>query len=79
MRNIKNVLRLYFVGGIESRRQLAGATGVSKSAVAELLQRAAHAGLSGWGAIEALDEAALEARLYPAMATKRDTLPRQSC
>ncbi len=76
MRNIKNVLRLYFAGGIQSRRQLARAAKISKSAVAELLQRAAHAGLSDWGAIETLDEAALEALLYPAVAKKRDARPR---
>lgn len=68
MRHIKSVLRLFHLGGIQSRRQLARAVGVSKTAVAECLQRAGAAGLCTWAAIEALDETQLEERLYASVA-----------
>jgi transposase len=65
MQKIKDILRLHWVGGINSRRQLARATGCGKTAVSECLRRAAVAGLTGWEAVEALDEEELEKRLYP--------------
>jgi transposase len=65
MRKIKDILRLHWVGGISSRRQLARATGASKTAVSECLRRAAAAGLTSWEAVQALQEEALEKRLYP--------------
>ena len=65
MRQIKTILRLHFAGGVGSCRVLARAVGAGKSAVADCLRRAKAAGLSSWAAIESLDEAALEARLYP--------------
>jgi transposase len=68
MRKIKDVLRLHLVGGISSCRQLAGAVGCGKSAVADCLRRAAAAGLDRWEAIAELDEGELERRLYPANA-----------
>jgi len=65
MRKIKEVLRLYFQGGISSRRHIGQALGLSKSAAGECLQRALAAGLSNWAQVEALDDASLEQRLYP--------------
>lgn len=65
MRDIKTVLRLYFLGGVKSLRKLAQASGMSKSAIGACLQRAQATGLSSWELIDVLDEAALEARLYP--------------
>jgi len=65
MRKIKDILRLHWVGGISSRRQLARATGCGKTAVSECLRRAAIAGLAGWEAVEALEEEELQRRLYP--------------
>ena len=64
MRQIKTILQLYHVGGIESRRQLARAVGAGKTAVADCLRRAQAAGLTAWEAIEPLDEDALERKLY---------------
>lgn len=72
MRKIREVLRLYWVGGVRSRRRLAYAVGCGKTAISECLRRAAAAGLEGWQAIEPLDEEALERRLYPPA-----TLPRK--
>ncbi|MGH8217590.1 MAG: hypothetical protein ACREUT_03320 [Steroidobacteraceae bacterium] len=65
MHKIKDLLRLHFVGGVHSRRQLARAVGCGKTAVSDCLQRAAAAGLTSWEAIAALDEEQLEQRLYP--------------
>jgi len=65
MHKIKAVLRLHLLGGVSSRRELARAAGCGKSAVAECLRRAESAGLTRWELIEALDEEALFARLYP--------------
>ncbi len=66
MHKIKDLLRLHFVGGIDSRRQLARAVGCGKTAVADCLRRATATGLSCWEAIAVLDEEELERRLYPA-------------
>lgn len=52
-------------GGMESRRQIARAVGVGKSSVADRLRRAQAAGITDWGAIEALDKETLGRRLYP--------------
>lgn len=65
MRRIREVLRLAALG--HSARQIAGSVGAARSTVAECLQRAAQAGLS-WPLPAEQDEAALEARLYPAKA-----------
>ena len=65
MHKIKDILRLHYVGGIESRRQLSRAVGCGKTAVSDCLRRAAAAGLTSWEAIAALDEEELEQRLYP--------------
>jgi transposase len=65
MRKIKEVLRIHLLGGVTSCRRIGRAVGCGKTAVAECLQRAAAAGLSTWEAVSALDEQALEQRLYP--------------
>jgi len=70
MRKIREVLRLRYEAGL-SRRQIAASVGCSRSTVAECLQRAAAAGMA-WPPPAGLDEAALEARLYPAPAPARD-------
>ena len=64
MQKVKDVLRLYLVGGIESRRQIARAVGCGKSAVSDCLQRARLAGLNAWAQIAELDELELSRRLY---------------
>jgi transposase len=66
MHKIKEVLRIYLLGGVTSCRRIGRAVGCSKTAVAECLQRAATAGLKRWDEVAALDEEALEQRLYPA-------------
>jgi transposase len=65
VRKIKDLLRLYLVGGMSSRRQLSRAVGCGKTAVADCLRRAAVAGLNTWESIEARDEEELQKRLYP--------------
>lgn len=64
MHKIKDILRLHLLGGVTSCRRIGRAVGCGKTAVATCLQRAAEAGLSSWDAVEALDEEALEQRLY---------------
>ena len=66
MRTIKDILRLHWLGGVTSRRQIARAAGCGKTAVSECLQRAAAAGLTTWADVAELDEESLERRLYPA-------------
>ena len=63
MRKIKEVLRLKFEAEL-SHERIAAATGVSKGAVTKYLQRAREAGLA-WPLPEALDDAQLEALLFP--------------
>lgn len=65
MHKIKEVLRIYLLGGVSSCRRIGRAVGCSKSAVAQCLQRAAAAGLTRWEQVEPLDEQTLEQRLYP--------------
>jgi transposase len=70
MHKIKDILRLHLLGGVTSCRRIGRAVGCGKTAVSTCLQRAAEAGLSSWEAVAALDEEALERRLYPAAATR---------
>ena len=63
MRRIHEVLRLKHEKGLR-HRAIARACGVGLGTVCEYLQRAAQAGLS-WPLPPELDEAALEARLFP--------------
>lgn len=66
MRKTKDILRLHLLAGVTSCRQIGRAAGCGKTAVAECLRRAAAVGLGRWEEVEALDEEALERRLYPA-------------
>ena len=62
MRKIREILRLILGDGL-SRRQVAAATGVPASTVADQLARAQRAGL-GWPLPEGMDDALLEACLF---------------
>jgi hypothetical protein len=75
MRKIRDILRLKWVLG-RSHRDIAQATGVGLGTVSEVVWRARTAGIDGWAAVEALDDPALEDRLYPSLlATRTRTLP----
>ena len=63
MRQIKEVLRLKFEAKL-SHERIAAATGLSKGAVTSYLKRALEAGI-GWPLAPQIDDAALEARLFP--------------
>ena len=63
MRKNKEILRLKYELNL-STRQIAESLGISHSTVGDLVRRAKAAGLS-WPLPEALDDAALQARLYP--------------
>ena len=77
MRKIKEVLRLKFEAKL-SHERIAAATGMSKGAVTNYVQRAVQKGL-GWPLPEELDEARLEALLFRqarrASTTRSRTLP----
>ena len=62
MRKIKEVLRLKFEAKL-SHEKIAAATGMSKGAVSNAVQRAVEQGL-GWPLPAELDEAGLEALMY---------------
>jgi len=74
MRKAKEILRQKWLLG-RSHRAIAASAGVGVGSVSEIAGRAHAAGLATWDAIEALDEAALEARLYPARAAGQRPLP----
>lgn len=63
MRKIRELLRLKFALGL-SDRKIAASLSIARSTAQECLQRAAAAGI-GWPLPEGLDDALLEARLYP--------------
>ena len=63
MRKIREVLRLTFGEGL-SRRQVGAAAGVPFTTVSDYVGRAVAAGVS-WPLPEGLDDAGLEALLYP--------------
>ena len=65
MRKIREVLRLYFAAAL-SIRAIARSVGTSPSTVADYLRRAEGSGLS-WPVPEAVDDAWLERRLFPAL------------
>lgn len=69
MRNIKDVLRLKYVGDL-SHERIAIALGVSKGAVTKYAGLANAAGLS-WEQIEPMDEAQLHNRLVGSVATPK--------
>jgi len=63
MRKIREVLRLKW--GLQlADRKIARSLGVSRSSVADYIRRAAEAGLS-WPLADELDDAALDAKLFP--------------
>ena len=64
MRKIREVLRLSWVCGL-SQRQVAASCSLGRSTVGEYLERAAASGVRDWPAVEALDDEALECRLFP--------------
>jgi transposase len=63
MRKISEVLRLRFACGL-TQRQIAQRCAIGRATVGEYLQRAERAGLT-WPLPEGLDEATLEAKLFP--------------
>ena len=63
MKQIRDVLRLTFELGM-SRRNVAGATGIGRTAVTDYVQRAGAAGL-GWPLPDGLDDEMLAHRLFP--------------
>ena len=63
MRRIREMLRLRLEQGL-SQREVASSAGVSPSTVWDLLTRVKASGLS-WPQMSVLDDATLEARLYP--------------
>ena len=76
MRKIKEVLRLKFELGLPNR-QIARSCSINHSTVADYLNRAGAAGLNHWPLPADLDEAGLEARLFPARMTP-PSQPRQA-
>jgi transposase len=73
MRKIREMLRLKYEAGL-TERQIAASVGVVRSTVQECLRRARQAQIS-WPLPSALDEAALEARLYPPRSCSEPTTP----
>jgi transposase len=70
MRKIRDVLRLKFVAGL-SDRVIARSIGVGRTTVQECVQRAVAANLS-WPLPDELDDAQLQAQLYPRAMTAVD-------
>ena len=70
MRKIKDVLRLKFEARL-SHEKIAAATGMSKGAVTNTVQRAVEKGLS-WPLPADLDDSRLEAMLYRQAAPRRE-------
>jgi transposase len=73
MRRIREILRLKNEGGL-SHRAIAQACGVGLGTVSEYLQRAERCGLA-WPLPAELDEAALEALLFPTARMLKRRLP----
>ena len=73
MRKIREVLRLKHELG-RSHREIAGSLGIANSTVSDYLGRAGAAGFS-WPLPEGLDDAALEAALFPAAPPSRIRRP----
>ena len=77
MRKIKEVLRLKYSHAL-SERQIARSCGISRSTVAEYLMRARAAGL-GWPLPDDLDEAGIEAKLFPSWVGQGDPGANHRC
>lgn len=73
MRKIREVLRLHFACGL-SKRRISPLVGVGPTAVGEYIVRARRAGF-GWPLPEALDDEALERRLFPPQSELPDDRP----
>src|SRR5439155_4533267 len=73
MRQVREVLRLKWAGGL-SDRKIARSLSVSRPTVAEYVRRAQAAGLS-WPLPETLDEGTLERLLFPAAPVQRAGAP----
>jgi transposase len=73
MRKIREVLRLTFAEGL-SRRQVGAAAGVPFTTVSDYVGRAVAAGLT-WPLPDGLDDAGLEALLYPPVVPSRAARP----
>jgi transposase-like protein len=69
MRQVREVLRLQFVGGVPIR-EIARRIGVAASTVRTTIKRFQAAGLS-WPLPDEMTDAALEARLFAAAGTKQ--------
>src|SRR6476661_3385911 len=69
MRQVREVIRLKFVGGVPTR-EIARRIGVAPSTVRETIKRFQAAGLS-WPLPEEMTDAVLEARLFPDAGTKQ--------
>jgi transposase len=73
MRKTREILRLKWLLK-RSHREIRKATGAGLGTISDTATRAAAAQLD-WAAVEELDDEALEARLYPSVATERRPLP----
>ena len=73
MRKIRELMRLKHELG-RSHREIATSLGIANSTVSDYVRRAAAAGLS-WPLPEGLDDAALEAALFPALPPSRVPRP----
>ena len=73
MRKIRELMRLKYELG-RSHREIAASLGVANSTVSDYVRRAVAAGLS-WPLPEGLDDAALEAALFPALPPSRVPRP----
>jgi transposase len=71
MRKIKEVLRLTYHGGL-SRRQVAHSCQISRSTVADYLDRAEKAGI-GWPLPEEITDETLEQKLFPPQSALADS------
>ena len=69
MINSKDIIHHRFELGL-TLEQIAGAVGVSKGTVSNVLKRAKEAGVAQWPLSEALDAAALQEKLYLVFARK---------
>ena len=73
MRKIRELMRLKYELG-RSHREIAASLGVANSTVSDYVRRAVAAGFS-WPLPEGLDDAALEAALFPALPPSRVPRP----
>ena len=77
MRKLRDVLRLKFDRGLP-HRAIARACGIGQGTVSVYVQRARQAGLT-WPLPDDLDDAQLEARLFPVPLEYRDGINGRAC